>query len=129
SAYYDVRPFAFMRFWIISSFVLLAVCVGATAQYKPKDGFVPDAATAIKVAVAIWGPIFGEAKIANEKPYHAVLKEGTWIVEGSVPEGYLGGVAERKSRKRTEELYPCHMANDRSNHAMERTTDRYAPHF
>jgi hypothetical protein len=88
-----------MKFRIISSVVLLGVCISATAQYKPKDGFVPDAATAIKVAVAIWGPIFGEAKIANEKPYHAVLKGGTWIVEGSLPEGYFGGVARAEISK------------------------------
>ncbi|MEY2511685.1 MAG: hypothetical protein QOE26_2448 [Verrucomicrobiota bacterium] len=87
-----------MRFRIIV-FVLLAGCITATAQYKPKDGFVPDAATAIKIAVAIWGPIFGEAKIAGEKPYHAALKEGIWIVEGSLPEGYNGGVARAEISK------------------------------
>jgi len=88
-----------MKFRIITCVVLLTVSISATAQYKPKNGFVPDAATAIKVAVAIWGPIFGEAKIANEKPYHAVLKEGTWIVEGSLPEGYFGGVARAEISK------------------------------
>jgi len=88
-----------MRFRLIVFVLFLAVGISATAQYKPKDGFVPDAATAIKIAVTIWGPIFGEAKIAGEKPYHAALKDGIWIVEGSLPEGYLGGVARAEISK------------------------------
>lgn len=43
---------------------------------RPKHGYVPDAATAIKIAVAVWEPIYGEAKISEEKPYRAVLHDG-----------------------------------------------------
>jgi NTF2 fold immunity protein len=73
--------------------VLLLGSIHALGQYKPPNGFVPDEATAIKIAVAIWTPIFGNAKIAKEKPYHATLKGDVWTVEGSLPEGYNGGVA------------------------------------
>jgi hypothetical protein len=64
-------------------------------NYKPKDGYVPDAKAAIKIAVAVWEPIYGEAQIAGEKPYHARLDtNGIWIVEGSLPPGAVfGGVA------------------------------------
>lgn len=31
---------------------------------KPKEGFVPDAKTATRVAVAVWEPIYGEEHIA-----------------------------------------------------------------
>jgi hypothetical protein len=62
-------------------------------SYKPQDGYVPDAVTAIKIAVAVWEPIYGAAAIAEEKPYHAVLRDGVWVVEGSLPEGFAGGVA------------------------------------
>jgi NTF2 fold immunity protein len=62
-------------------------------NYKPKDGYVPDATTAIKIAVAVWEPIYGETQIAGEKPYTASLANGTWIVEGSLPQGWRGGVA------------------------------------
>jgi hypothetical protein len=58
---------------------------------KPKDGLVPDAKTAIKIAVAVWEPIYGEAQIAGEKPYVARLDtNGVWIVEGSLPRGLFG---------------------------------------
>ena len=60
---------------------------------KPKEGYVPDAKTAIAVAVAVWAPIYGEERIAGEKPYQARLTKGVWVVDGSLPEGWLGGVA------------------------------------
>jgi hypothetical protein len=63
-------------------------------NYKPTQGYVPDAATAIKIAVAVWEPIYGQEKISQEKPYKAVLVSGIWIVEGTLPKQYnLGGVA------------------------------------
>jgi hypothetical protein len=61
---------------------------------KPKDGFVPDAETAIKIAVAVWEPIYSEHKIAGEKPYRArVDMKRVRKAEGSQPKGWLGGVA------------------------------------
>lgn len=64
-----------------------------TPGFRPKEGMVPDAATAISIAVAIWNPIYGEKEIASEKPYNAELKSGLWTVTGSVPRGWVGGVA------------------------------------
>lgn len=64
------------------------------ANYKPKDGYVPDKHTAIAIAVAVWIPIYGKAKIKSEKPYKAQLKNDVWTVTGSLPKGYKGGVAE-----------------------------------
>lgn len=69
-------------------------------NYEPKDGYVPTEQVAIKIAVAVWLPIYGEAKIENEKPYKAVLKEGIWHVTGSLPEGFKGGVAEAEISKK-----------------------------
>jgi hypothetical protein len=83
-------------------FILFATSVVALAapedKFQPKGGFVPDADTAIKIAVAVWSPIYGAEHIAGEKPYHATLKDGVWTVEGSLPESkygdiILGGVA------------------------------------
>jgi hypothetical protein len=62
--------------------------------YVPANGFVPDSATATRIAVAVWIPIYGEQTIANERPYSARLEHGTWIVEGSLPRNMnVGGVA------------------------------------
>ena len=44
-----------------------ALMVGAEDEkkhvYKPKEGYVPDAETAIAIAVAVWNPIYGKDKI------------------------------------------------------------------
>lgn len=68
-------------------------------NYKPKEGYVPDEETAIKIAVAVWTPIYGKEKIEREKPYRAALIKGIWHVTGSLPEGWVGGVAEAEIDK------------------------------
>jgi hypothetical protein len=76
------------------SLVLFHGSVRAQDTFAPKNGFVPDSTTAIKIAVAVWSPIYGEAQIADEKPYHATLKDGVWTVTGSLHPAYsVGGVA------------------------------------
>lgn len=63
-------------------------------NYKPEVGYVPNADTAIKIAVAVWEPIYGRERIASEKPYTATLVNGVWVVEGSLPKEHTsGGVA------------------------------------
>lgn len=53
--------------------------------------YVPNEETAIKIAEAIWLPIYG-VKIEKFKPYKAELKDNTvWVVEGTLKEG-KGGV-------------------------------------
>ena len=59
----------------------------------PRDGFVPDATTAIKIAAAVWVPIYGK-DVLDEKPFKATLKDGIWTVIGSLPPNAVGGVAE-----------------------------------
>jgi hypothetical protein len=66
---------------------------GLKHNVVPEDGYVPTKDVAIKVAVAVWEPIYGADKIADEKPYRATLTEGVWTVKGSLPKGAKGGVA------------------------------------
>lgn len=60
---------------------------------------VPDEQTAIKIAEAVWLPIFGE-EIYNELPFEAKLIPffRIWYVHGSIPEAeagwIVGGVVE-----------------------------------
>jgi hypothetical protein len=73
-------------------------------NFKPASGYVPDEETAIRIAVAVWTPIYGKEKIANEKPYKAILKDQIWYVSGSLPEAkageiIVGGVAEAEINK------------------------------
>jgi len=61
--------------------------------YQPADGFVPDSATAIAIAVAVWEPVYGKENVAQEAPYQASLKDGRWTVTGTLPKGVVGGIA------------------------------------
>ncbi len=62
--------------------------------FVPKDGFVPDEATAILVAEAILMPIYSKAQIISERPFTATLHGDIWVVSGHLDEKLLGGVAE-----------------------------------
>jgi len=75
-----------LRFFVFVAFATLAI---ASERKQP----VRNQATAIKIAVAAWEPIYGAAHIAGEKPYHATLHRGVWTVTGSLPKGMKGGVA------------------------------------
>jgi len=68
-------------------------------SHVPKEGFVPDQATAIRIAEAVWIPIYGEAEIAGEKPFNARLQGGIWVVTGTL-HADLGGVAHAEISKR-----------------------------
>jgi hypothetical protein len=84
----------FSRAIVPGLFLLLASASFAQSNYKPPQGYVPDAETAINIAVAVWEPIYGRDKIAEEKPYKAKLRNGVWVIEGSLPAGHnVGGVA------------------------------------
>jgi len=69
--------------------------------YVPPNGFVPDSGTAVRIAVAVWIPIYGASQIRSEQPYVATLKDGVWTVTGTLPRQYnLGGVAMARISKR-----------------------------
>jgi len=79
----------------------LLVLPAASQQhsYKPKNGFVPDEKTAIRIAEAVLTAIYGEKQINSEEPFSAKLHNGVWTVEGSIAEGVEGGVAIIKLSK------------------------------
>ncbi len=62
-------------------------------RVKPVAGFVPDEATAIKIAEAVLIPIYGEEQITRERPFQATLNGKTWVVRGTLHGGGFGGVA------------------------------------
>jgi len=71
-----------------------------TPGYVPASGFVPDEATAVRVAEAVLIPIYGQTKVESERPFSAKLTGGVWTVTGHLPPGKDGGVAEAQIDKR-----------------------------
>jgi hypothetical protein len=78
---------------VATSLTFLLCSISFSQAPQPKNGFIPDEQTAIKVAEAILSPIYGEKEITSERPFHATLHQGIWTVEGSLPAGWDGGVA------------------------------------
>ena len=77
----------------------------APHSYVPPEGFVPDSATATRIAEAVWIPIYGEKHIRDERPYVARLNGDVWRVVGSFPPAppgqmWLGGRALVEISKR-----------------------------
>jgi NTF2 fold immunity protein of polymorphic toxin system component len=70
---------------------------------QPKEGFVPNQETAIRIAEAVLIPIYGKDRLESERPFTAELKENKWTVygtlrcsdgkSGSTTVGCRGGVA------------------------------------
>ena len=75
------------------SVLFLSPAADLPHSFQPRDGFVPDEQTAIRIAHAVWFPIYGEKHILSEAPFVATLKDGIWTVQGSLPKGRTGGVA------------------------------------
>lgn len=85
----------FLAIAIFCTFLPYLVAARETQHsHMPKDGYVPNASTAISIAEAVLVPIYGKEQIEKQKPLNATLSEGVWMVSGTLPEGMMGGVAE-----------------------------------
>lgn len=61
-------------------------------EQQVKTDYVPDKETAIRIAEAIWLPIYDD-QIYQSKPFVARLKNAhVWIVEGTLDKDEVGGV-------------------------------------
>ena len=78
--------------WALVLTTIFSSVATAEHSYVPPRGFVPDERTAIAVAEAILIPIYGAEKIRSERPFRAILRDKTWVVSGSLPRGWVGGV-------------------------------------
>jgi hypothetical protein len=54
----------------------------AHGPYVPPNGFVPDSATAVRIAVAVWTPIYGpfDGQVLVDQTVVATLNDGVWTV-------------------------------------------------
>jgi hypothetical protein len=78
----------------------LEISLKGAKSVHPKNGFVPDESTAIKIGEATAIAQYGEKTIASEAPFRARLYGDTWIVKGTLhPQGAYGGTAVIKVSK------------------------------
>jgi len=64
--------------------VTLFFAVAEAQSPPPKEGFVPDSTTAVKIAEAVLIPVYGRDKIEGERPFKAVLENDVWTVTGTL---------------------------------------------
>ena len=61
------------------------------------------AKTAIKIAEAVWLPIYGNG-INEKKPFVAKLQGEIWVIQGTLPTEMLGGVPVAEISKKSGEI-------------------------
>jgi hypothetical protein len=71
---------------------LFVVALALGQGYKPKEGYVPDSATAVRIAEAVLIPVYGKKQIESETPFTAKLQDNVWTVAGTLhcPDGKGG---------------------------------------
>jgi hypothetical protein len=86
-------------------------------SFVPREGYVPDAATAVAIAEAVLTPVYGKEIVLSERPFKATLRANIWTVAGSdppcagAPAGVPcpGGTAEvRISKKSGQIVFMAH---------------------
>ena len=78
----------------------MQISLKGAKSITPKNGFVPDESTAVKIGEAAAIAQYGEEAISQEMPFRARLYGDTWLVIGTLhPQGALGGTAVIKIRK------------------------------
>ncbi|WP_207429917.1 YbbC/YhhH family protein [Sabulibacter ruber] len=55
------------------------------------DKVIKDKPTAINVAEAILFSIYGKENIVKQRPYESYLIDGYWLINGTLPQGWVGG--------------------------------------
>ena len=81
---------------VVAVFVTFAA-KAADPVYNPVDGMVPDENTAIRIAEAVWIPLYGEEHVLVEEPYMATLHGNVWDVESVSPAAITEGGLFRPS--------------------------------
>jgi hypothetical protein len=84
-----------MKCFFLFCFLVLFPLSLPAQKYKQKWGYVPDSATAVKIAEQVLIPVYGKKQIISERPFNATLKDDVWFVEGTLhcPGAPAGGSA------------------------------------
>ena len=91
----------FLKVLTILTIVMIISFQNESFSAKKKSfSYVPDEKTAVKIAEAVWLPIFGE-KIYKQKPFKAkLIDKYTWLVESTLLKNMMGGCYYIKIRKK-----------------------------
>ena len=71
---------------------------------RPKDGLVLGAETAMRIAEAVWIPIFGHEEVERQRPFQMDLEYSIWVVMGRPKNHRKGQRCSSKSRRAMEAI-------------------------
>lgn len=97
------RQMKYVIFFLTMFVSSIVLAENRNHTFMPEHGYVPDAKTAIRIAEAIWLPIYGE-RIYTKKPFVAKLQGDVWLIQGSLPVQMIGGVPAAEISKKTGEI-------------------------
>ncbi len=80
--------------------ILVLALSAAAQQPQQQSARVPDAATALKIALPKLENRYGKKVIESGQPFTAVLQGDVWFVRGTLCSGCVGGVAQMRLRQR-----------------------------
>jgi hypothetical protein len=84
---------------LVTCALMMALTGCCSRGLLPTRDLVPDGDTAIAIAYALIKAHYGEEELKGELPLTATLSNGVWIVKGTLPKGWVGGVAVVKISK------------------------------
>lgn len=65
----------------------------------PESGFVPDAATAARIAEVVLKAAYEEDVLRHQRPLRVVNRDSIWVILGTLPQDFAGGVAHVEIRQ------------------------------
>jgi hypothetical protein len=80
----------------VSVSLLCACALEQRHNVRPAAGYVPDGTTAVRIAQAVWTPIYDARELREQRPFVATLRGDVWHVQGTINPPHLdipGGVA------------------------------------
>ena len=73
--------------------------IGGKGYNAYEKDIVADSLSAVLIAKAAWYSLYGKEETEKEKPFRVTEYKKYWTVEGSLPDGCLGGTAGIVIRK------------------------------
>lgn len=70
---------------LIGCLMCISIAAVSSKENEQQINYVPNEATAIKVAEAVWLGMWEEKVVNQNKPFHATLEAGVWHVSGTKP--------------------------------------------
>jgi NTF2 fold immunity protein len=86
--------------WVVTS----SSAAGQARLAPPKEGYVPNEETAVRIAEAVLVPIYGEGQVRSEQPFRARLVGKIWLVTGTLKPDAEGGTAEVRISRASGEI-------------------------